>query len=92
MNFSGVSLLSLRLAPVRWVLQWSGAQTDKNTGLKNLRVTAERGHYLQPYARLLLAVAALRDQDRNGARSLLQDLAREFPHNRLYRAALAQLR
>ena len=84
-------LLSLRAAPVRWILEMGGAQADKNTGLKNLRITADKGHYLQPYARLLLAVAALRDQDRNGARSLLQGLAQEFPNNRLYSRELAQI-
>ena len=85
-------LLSLHVAPVRWLLQWGGAQTDKNTGLKSLRITAEKGHYLQPYARLLLAVAALRDQDSDSARELLQGLARQFPNNRLYAAALGQIR
>lgn len=85
-------LLSLRAAPVRWVLQLGGAQTDKDAGLKNLRVTAEKGHYLQPYARLLLAIAALRDQDRNGARAILQGLAQQFPNNRLYSRELAQIR
>ena len=85
-------LLSLRAAPVRWILQLGGAQTDKDTGLKSLRITAEKGHYLQPYARLLLAIAALRDQDRNSARSLLHGLAQQFPNNRLYTKELAQIR
>lgn len=85
-------LLSLRAAPVRWILQMGGAQTDKDAGLKNLRVTADKGHYLQPYARLLLAIAALRDRDRNGARAILQGLAQQFPNNRLYSKELAQIR
>jgi hypothetical protein len=85
-------LLSLHAAPVRWLLQWGGAQADKNTGLRNLRITAEKGHYLQPYARLLLAVAALRDGDRAGARAWLEGLARQFPDNRLYARALGQIR
>jgi hypothetical protein len=85
-------LLSLRAAPVRWLLQVGGAQTDKSEGLKNLRVTAGKGHYLQPFARLMLAVAALRDQDRNSARALLQGLARQFPNNQLYPKELAQIR
>lgn len=84
-------LLSLRAAPVRWILQMGGAQTDKTTGLKNLRITAEKGHYLQPYARLLLAIAALRDQDRNTARQWLQGLAQQFPGNRLYSRELSQI-
>ena len=54
-------------------------------------MTADKGHYLLPYARLLLAVAALRDNDRIRARALLQDLADNFPQNRLYRNELAKL-
>ncbi|HLH06458.1 MAG TPA: hypothetical protein VKW78_04415 [Terriglobales bacterium] len=77
-------LLSLKPAPLRWLLRMGGAQTDKETGLKNLQLTAEKGHYLLPYARLLLAVAALRDQDKGKARTLLAGLAHEFPLNHLY--------
>jgi hypothetical protein len=61
-------------------------------GISNLRITAEKGHYLLLYARLLLAVAALRDKDTAQARTILQDLAREFPSNPLYGQQLARLR
>ena len=84
-------LLSLKPAPLRWILRMGGAETDKTTGLAKLRVTAAKGHYLLPYARLLLAVAALRDGDRIGARALLQGLAHEFPQNLLYAKELAKL-
>ncbi len=84
-------LLSLKPAPVRWLLRISGAETDKAAGIEKLRITADKGHYLLPYARLLLAVAALRDNDRVRARALLQDLAANFPQNRLYRNELAKL-
>jgi hypothetical protein len=84
-------LLSLKPAPVRWFLRIGGAQTDKAAGLEKLRITAEKGHYLLPYARLLLAVAALRDNDRKRARFLLQDLVTNFPQNHLYRSELAKL-
>ena len=84
-------LLSLKPAPVRWFLHATGAQTDKETGLRKLRITAAMGHYLQPYARMLLAVAALRDHQPDQARMLLEGLSREFPHNRLYASELAKL-
>src|SRR5580698_9401704 len=85
-------LLSLKPAPVRWILNWSGAQTSKQEGIAKLRLTAEKGYLLQPYARMLLAVAALRDNDRNGATQILEGLVREFPHNRLYAAELARIK
>jgi predicted Zn-dependent protease len=54
-------------------------------------LTAERGRYLLPYARLLLAVAALRDKDKEQAEGLLEGLVREFPKNTLYARELAKL-
>jgi hypothetical protein len=85
-------LLSLKPAPVRWVLSWGGAQTNKAEGIAKLRLTADKGNLLQPYARMLLAVAALRDDDRAQASRLLEGLVREFPHNRLYAAELARMK
>lgn len=84
-------LLSLKPAPVRWFLHMTGAQTNKQTGLEKLRLTATNGHYLKPYARMLLAVAALRDKDDVKARALLQDLSTQYPQNRLYAKELAKL-
>jgi len=84
-------MLSLKPAPVRWFLQLAGAQADRERGIANLVITAEKGHYLKPYARLLLAVDALRRKDRAQARALLEGLARQFPHNRLYTEELGRL-
>jgi hypothetical protein len=84
-------LLSLKPAPVRWILRLGGAQTDREQGLSKLHLTADKGHYLAPYARLLLAVAALRDKDRNTARTLLSGLWREFPDNALYKKELDRI-
>lgn len=84
-------MLSLKPAPIRWMLQMNGAETDRDLGIEKLRLTAEKGHYLMPYARLLLAVAALRKKDVAGARDLLSGLSHEFPHNRLYAQELSRL-
>jgi hypothetical protein len=85
-------LLSQKAAPVRWVLHAAGAQTDMDTGIEQLKITAEKGHYLQPYARLLLAVADLRAKDSASARARLEWLAREFPGNPLYRQELEKMK
>ena len=84
-------LLGSKAAPVRWLLQMTGAQTDKAEGIQRLHLTADKGHYLAPFARLLLAVAALRDQDRQTARVLLAGLASQFPNNHLYAKELARI-
>jgi hypothetical protein len=85
-------LLSLKPAPVRWLLRLGGSETDKEEGLKKLRLTAEHGHYLLPFARLLLAVAALRDKDRDGARRELGWLITQFPANHLFREELNKVK
>jgi hypothetical protein len=84
-------LLGSTSAPVRWVLRMTGSQTDKEEGVERLRLTAAKGHYLAPFARLLLAVAALRDKDPQTARTLLASLATEFPGNQLYAKELARI-
>ena len=84
-------MLGIKAAPIRWILSWAGAQTDKAQGLRELKLTAEKGHYLEPFARLLLAVAALRDNNPNQARELLAGLSQEFPNNELYKKELARL-
>jgi hypothetical protein len=84
-------VLGLRSAPTRLLLRLSGAQTSKEKGIANMTITAEKGKYLAPYARLLLVIAALRDGDRRTAKKLLADLAREFPHNGLYQLELGRL-
>ena len=85
-------LLSQKPAPVRWLLHAGGAQTDKQTGIEKLRLTAEKGHYLLPYARLLLAVADLRDHQPQRAKEKLEWLAHEFPLNKLYKEELTRLK
>jgi hypothetical protein len=84
-------LLGINSAPVRWMLRMTGAETDKTEGLQRLHLTADKGLYLAPFARLLLAVAALRDKDPQTARALLAGLAKEFPGNQLYVAELARI-
>jgi hypothetical protein len=84
-------MLSLKSAPARWLLRLSGAQTDKDRGVEKMKLAAEKGHYLQPFARLLLAVQNLRDKNRAAAKTLLAELSREFPGNKLYAQELAKL-
>jgi hypothetical protein len=77
-------LLSLEPAPLRVLLRVTGSNVDRETGLREIRETALHGHYLEPFAKLLLAVAALRDHNPVRARELLGELHRRFPHNELY--------
>jgi hypothetical protein len=84
-------LLSLKPAPVRALLWLTGSQVDRQKGIENLRMTAQYGHYLEPFAKLLLAVAALRDNNRSLAREILTGLHNRFPNNPLYLRELDRL-
>ncbi len=90
---SGVEnyMLSLKSAPIRWILGMTGAATNREEGIRLLRLTAAEGHYLAPFARMMLAVAALRDNHPNEARSILAELSREYPQNSLYARELARI-
>lgn len=77
-------LLSLKPAVLRLVLSWSGAQADREEGIAQLKLTAEHGHYLEPFAKLLLAVASLRDKKPEPAKAILMALHLRFPGNPLY--------
>jgi hypothetical protein len=88
---SGVEnyMLSLKWGPIRWLLNLTGAGTNREEGLRLLHLTASQGHYLAPFARMMLAVAALRENKPQEARSILIELKKEFPSNALYDRELA---
>ncbi len=88
---SGVEnyMLSLKWAPLRWLLNLTGAQTSREEGIRLLNLTATQGYYLAPFARMMLAVAALRANKPQEARSILTELKKEFPMNSLYDRQLA---
>lgn len=77
-------LLSLKPAPLRVLLRVTGSNVDREKGIEEIRKTAAHGYYLEPFAKLLLAVAALRANNPAGAREILEELHRRFPDNELY--------
>ena len=84
-------LLSLKPVALRVLLRFTGSEVDREKGLEQLRKTALEGYYLEPFAKLLLAVAALRDKHPEKARDILSDLHKRFPDNELYSAELNRL-
>jgi hypothetical protein len=79
------------MAPVRWFVRLAGYDGDKQAGIKELHLAADRGRYLAPFARILLTVAYLRDDDKPRARELLAKLRTDFPDNDLFAHELARL-
>jgi hypothetical protein len=78
-------LTGIKPAPVRWMLRLGGIQPDKAQGIRELEQTAAHGDLLKPFAKLLLAVAALRDKNDAQGCGLLHELAVAYPRNPLYR-------
>jgi hypothetical protein len=78
-------------APMRWILRMGGLPGDKQGGIADLETTAEHGHYLAPFARILLAIAYAREKDNPRALQLLTGLHHEFPANTLFPREIAHL-
>lgn len=77
----------------RAVLWVGGVHGDKTLGMRQLARAAasEHAHYLRPFARLMLALAALREMNADVSRQQLQDLVMEFPENPLFAKELAKV-
>src|SRR5579872_2224992 len=78
-------------APMRWLLRMGGISGDKEQGLTELRLTADHGEYLAPFARILLAIAYVREKDTPRALSILASLEADFPNNPLFAKEIARL-
>ncbi|HET7205348.1 MAG TPA: hypothetical protein VFI95_02095 [Terriglobales bacterium] len=90
---SGVSryITGTMAAPVRWILRLGGVNADKQGGMQELQLTAERGQLLAPFARILLAIAYVREKDKSRALQELARLRNEFPSNPLFASEIARL-
>jgi hypothetical protein len=78
-------------APKRFFLRFVGIRGDKRGGIQQLKIAAGRGHYLRPFAKILLALAALREKQIELARTQLTELVAEFPQNPLFASERAKL-
>jgi hypothetical protein len=87
----GKYLIGGRAAPVRWVLRLGGIKGDQEEGLKELTLAADHGHYLAPYARILLAFDDLRHKNKAAARQKLIWLSQQFPNNPHFHDEMAKL-
>ena len=65
-------------------LWFGGVHGDKAKGLEEMESVSQNGHYLRPFAKILLALAYEREHQIEKARVLLTDLASQFPSNPIY--------
>jgi hypothetical protein len=76
---------------IRWFVHFDNVNGDKKVGIQHVELVANEGHFLKPFAKILLAIAALRDKRPRDAQKLLQELAKNYPQNPLFRNELAKL-
>src|SRR5882724_3495368 len=75
----------------KFFLGFAGIHGDKKVGIQQLEIVANHGRYLRPFAKILLALAALREKKTEVARKQLTELVAEFPENSLFASELAKL-
>jgi len=76
----------------RFFLGFAGIHGNKEAGIQQIEITADHGHYLRPFAKIMLALAALREKKPEVARTELHELVMEFPENPLFASELAKLK
>jgi tetratricopeptide (TPR) repeat protein len=75
----------------RFFLWFGGIHGDKKLGMEQVTKTAEGGRYLKPFAKILLALAALREKQPELAKRLLKELNEEFPESPAFAAEYAKV-
>jgi len=75
----------------RFFLSLAGIHGNKKAGIQQLEIAADHGHYLRPFAKILLAMVALREKKPEVARAQLGELVAEFPGNPLFATELAKV-
>jgi tetratricopeptide (TPR) repeat protein len=74
----------------RAMLWFGGIHGDRKLGMEQVGKTVEGGHYLKPFAKIMLALAARREKQNPLAQKLLSELTEEFPESPLYAAEYAK--
>jgi hypothetical protein len=74
----------------RVALWFGGIHGDKNLGMEQVTKTAESGRYLQPYAKIILALAARREHQSALAQRLLRELKEQYPDSPLFASEYAK--
>jgi len=87
----GKYIVGGKAAPIRWMLRLRGVKGDQAERIRDLTLAAAHGHYLAPFANILLAFDDLRHKNKAAARARLAELHSQFPNNPLFTQELAKL-
>jgi len=76
---------------IRWFVKFDNVSGNKEKGVQNLMLTARDGRYFKAFAKILIGICRLREKKPKEARTLLAELAHDYPANPLFRNELAKL-
>ena len=74
----------------RFVLSFGGIHGDKKLGMQQIANAAQNGRYLQPFAKIVLALAARRENQTALAQNLLRELKEQYPDSVLFASEYAK--
>jgi hypothetical protein len=77
-------------AGARVALWFGGIHGDRKLGMEQVARTAENGRYLRPFAKIILALAARRENQDALAQRLLRELTEQYPGNALLASEYAK--
>ena len=77
---------------LRWPMSLDELTGAREQGLSDLRIAAQSGRYLKPFAQLLLAMVYLREKREDKTEELLAQLTRQYPANNTFRAEFEKLK
>jgi hypothetical protein len=83
-------IIGSQSAGSRFALWFGGIHGDKKLGMEQVAKTAENGHYLRPFAKIILALAARREHQTLLAQRLLRELKEQYPGNELFASEYAK--
>jgi hypothetical protein len=83
-------IIGSQSAGSRFALWFGGIHGDKKLGMEQVAKTAENGRYLQPFAKIILALAARRENQNDLAQRLLRELKEQYPDNALFASEYAK--
>lgn len=77
---------------VKWFVRFEEAEGNKTVAVERLKAVVDRGKYLGPFAKILLAIIDVREKRPLAAEMKLAELSRDFPENSLFKKELEKLR
>jgi hypothetical protein len=77
---------------LRWMMSMDEVTGTREQGLSDMRIAAQSGQYLKPFAQLLLAMFYLREKKEDKTEELLAQLTEQYPANKTFRDEYEKLR